>query len=68
MSYFIVGLMIGNVYSGGLASIMTVTRYTKSIDTVQELSDQAMPWGGTQDAWIFSIQQATEVSVFLHFY
>ncbi|XP_052902796.1 probable glutamate receptor [Anopheles moucheti] len=62
-SLLIVGLMIGNAYSGGLASVMTVPRYEKSIDTVQDLADRNLRWGSTHDAWIFSIQLATQPTI-----
>uniref|UniRef100_A0A182P639 Ionotropic glutamate receptor C-terminal domain-containing protein n=1 Tax=Anopheles epiroticus TaxID=199890 RepID=A0A182P639_9DIPT len=62
-SVLFVGLMIGNAYSGGLASVMTVPRYEKSIDTVQELAERNLPWGSTHDAWIFSIQLATQPTI-----
>lgn len=64
-SILFVGLMIGNAYSGGLASVMTVPRFEKSIDTVQDLADRNLRWGSTHDAWIFSIQLATQVSVLI---
>uniref|UniRef100_A0A182JNI1 Ionotropic glutamate receptor C-terminal domain-containing protein n=1 Tax=Anopheles christyi TaxID=43041 RepID=A0A182JNI1_9DIPT len=62
-SILFVGLMIGNAYSGGLASVMTVPRYEKSIDTVQDLADRNLHWGSTHDAWIFSIQLATQPTI-----
>ncbi|CAO1317675.1 unnamed protein product [Diamesa serratosioi] len=34
--------------------------YEQAIDTVQELADSKMEWGSTHDAWIFSIQSATQ--------
>ncbi|XP_053671602.1 uncharacterized protein LOC128721830 [Anopheles nili] len=62
-SLLIVGLMIGNAYSGGLSSVMTVPRFEKPIDTVQDLADRNLPWGSTHDAWIFSIQLATQPTI-----
>nr|XP_040223908.2 probable glutamate receptor [Anopheles coluzzii] len=62
-SILFVGLMIGNAYSGGLASVMTVPRFEKSIDTVQDLADRNLRWGSTHDAWIFSIQLATQPTI-----
>jgi hypothetical protein len=63
LSYFVLGIMIGNVYSSGLATVLTVPRYTKAVDTVQKLSDFEMPWLSTHDAWIFSIQQAEQPTI-----
>ncbi|XP_052869319.1 uncharacterized protein LOC128274994 [Anopheles cruzii] len=62
-SLLMVGLMIGNAYSGGLSSVMTVPRFEKSIDTVQDLADSDLRWGSTHDAWIFSIQLATQPTI-----
>ncbi|XP_058061658.1 uncharacterized protein LOC131211974 [Anopheles bellator] len=62
-SLLMVGLMIGNAYSGGLSSVMTVPRFEKSIDTVQDLADSELRWGSTHDAWIFSIQLATQPTI-----
>ncbi|KFB36231.1 AGAP002904-PA-like protein [Anopheles sinensis] len=62
-TFLLVGLMVGNAYSGGLSSVMTVPRYEKSIDTVQELADRNLRWGSTHDAWIFSIQLATQPTI-----
>uniref|UniRef100_A0A182Q9U2 Ionotropic glutamate receptor C-terminal domain-containing protein n=1 Tax=Anopheles farauti TaxID=69004 RepID=A0A182Q9U2_9DIPT len=62
-SLLTVGLMVGNAYSGGLASVMTVPRFEKPIDTVQDLADRNLHWGSTHDAWIFSIQLATQPTI-----
>ncbi|XP_062556996.1 uncharacterized protein LOC134221839 [Armigeres subalbatus] len=62
-SLLFVGLMIGNVYSGGLSSIMTIPRYERPIDTVQDLADNNFPWASTHDAWIFSILMATQPTI-----
>ncbi|XP_055604897.1 uncharacterized protein LOC129753122 [Uranotaenia lowii] len=59
-SLLFVGLMVGNAYSGGLSSIMTIPRYENPIDTVQDLADSDMHWASTHDAWIFSILMATQ--------
>lgn len=56
----IVGLMIGNSYSSALASVLTIPRFEKAIDTVEELAASGTEWGSTHDAWIFSIQLATQ--------
>lgn len=60
VSVLLIALMIGNAYAGGLASVMTVPQYGNAIDTVQDLADSDLEWAATHDAWIFSIQQATQ--------
>lgn len=35
--------------------------YEPSIDTVRQLAERNLQWGGTHDAWIFSILEAREV-------
>lgn len=40
-------------------------RYEPSIDTVHQLAEKNMEWGATHDAWIFSIQSATKVCVYI---
>ncbi|XP_065072632.1 uncharacterized protein LOC135697012 [Ochlerotatus camptorhynchus] len=62
-SLLFVGLMIGNAYSGGLSSIMTIPRYEPPIDTVLELAQSNIPWASTHDAWIFSILMATQPTI-----
>nr|ARO76470.1 ionotropic receptor 7 [Conogethes punctiferalis] len=54
------GLVIGNAYGGGLASVFTVPKYEKSIDTVQDIVDRKMEWGATHDAWVFSLTSSNE--------
>lgn len=62
-SLLFVGLMVGNTYSGGLSSIMTIPRYEPPINTVQDLADSNLHWASTHDAWIFSILMATQPTV-----
>ncbi|XP_058823625.1 glutamate receptor ionotropic, delta-2-like [Topomyia yanbarensis] len=62
-SLLFVGLMIGNTYSGGLSSVMTIPRYEPPINTVQDLADSNMHWASTHDAWIFSILMATQPTI-----
>ncbi|KXJ76291.1 glutamate receptor U1-like [Aedes albopictus] len=59
-SLLFVGLMVGNIYSGGLSSIMTIPRYERPIDTLEDLANSNLPWASTHDAWIFSILMATQ--------
>ncbi|XP_052565949.1 glutamate receptor ionotropic, delta-2-like [Culex pipiens pallens] len=62
-SVLFVGMMIGNVYSGGLSSVMTIPRYQKPIDTLLDLANSDLHWASTHDAWIFSILMATQPTI-----
>ncbi|XP_059608153.1 uncharacterized protein LOC132255993 [Phlebotomus argentipes] len=56
----VTGWLIGNIYASGLASVMTIPRFVAPIDTPEDLAASGMEWSATHDAWIFSIQSATE--------
>lgn len=47
--------VIGNLYGGGLASVMTVTRYETPISNVPMLINSGMMWGGPSPDFCFSI-------------
>ncbi|XP_047985797.1 uncharacterized protein LOC125226022 [Leguminivora glycinivorella] len=51
----VIGLVIDNAYSGGLASSFTVPKYEASVDTIQDLVDRRMEWGAPVDAWLYSM-------------
>ncbi|XP_065072600.1 glutamate receptor-like [Ochlerotatus camptorhynchus] len=59
-SLLFAGFMVGNSYGGGLAGIMTIPQYEKSIDTTVDLADSGMMWGATALSWIFSILAAPQ--------
>ncbi|XP_065072611.1 uncharacterized protein LOC135696992 [Ochlerotatus camptorhynchus] len=59
-SLLFAGFMIGNCYGGGLASVMTIPEYEKSIDTIVDLADSGMPWGSHVESWIYSILTAPQ--------
>uniref|UniRef100_A0A182Y8Y7 Ionotropic glutamate receptor C-terminal domain-containing protein n=1 Tax=Anopheles stephensi TaxID=30069 RepID=A0A182Y8Y7_ANOST len=54
------GFMVSNLYSGGLASVMTVPQYEKSIDTVKDFAATGMPWYGPTPYCLEEIWNATE--------
>ncbi|XP_030764855.1 glutamate receptor 3-like [Sitophilus oryzae] len=57
---FMTALVLSTTYDSGFATIMTVPRYENPINTVDEFVASGLSWGATQDAWIFSIQDAKE--------
>ncbi|KAJ9578617.1 hypothetical protein L9F63_005107, partial [Diploptera punctata] len=57
MVYF---LLVNSIYSGGLSSVLTVPRFEDPINTVADLAKSNMLWSATTDAWVYSIEEATE--------
>lgn len=41
-----------------------IYRYEAPIDTAHQLAEKNLEWGATHDAWIFSILEAKQVSLF----
>ncbi|PSN35958.1 Ionotropic receptor 41a1 [Blattella germanica] len=48
-------LFISSVYSGGLASILTIPRFESPIDTREELAESGLPWVNVHEAWVWSL-------------
>ncbi|XP_075228173.1 putative glutamate receptor [Lycorma delicatula] len=54
MYFFLISLY----YSTGLASVLTIPRYEKQINTVEDLIESGLEWGATHNIWVFSILRA----------
>ncbi|XP_058064642.1 glutamate receptor ionotropic, delta-1-like [Anopheles bellator] len=59
-SLLLAGFMVSNCYSAGLAGIMTVPQYDRSIDTVAEFAASGMIWYGPTPYCLEEIFNATE--------
>uniref|UniRef100_A0A182PLJ1 Ionotropic glutamate receptor C-terminal domain-containing protein n=1 Tax=Anopheles epiroticus TaxID=199890 RepID=A0A182PLJ1_9DIPT len=59
-SLLLAGFMVSNLYSGGLASVMTVPKYEKSIDTVIDFADSEMKLLGPTSYCLEEIWNASE--------
>uniref|UniRef100_A0A336MLL3 CSON003528 protein n=1 Tax=Culicoides sonorensis TaxID=179676 RepID=A0A336MLL3_CULSO len=49
-------LILGTLYGGGFASVLTVTRYEKPISTVAELVESNYQWKGITIAYLYPIE------------
>lgn len=41
----------GAFITGGLASVMTITRYEEPVDTIEKLVESKFMWGSTALSW-----------------
>lgn len=55
------GLIISNSYSGGLASVLTVPKYEPSVDTIHQFAERNLTWGTPSVAWVFTLYEAKDV-------
>ncbi|XP_001661286.2 uncharacterized protein LOC5574238 [Aedes aegypti] len=49
------GVVISNSYASGLASVLTIPRYGKSLETIHDFTQTPYRWAAPADAWIFAL-------------
>ncbi|PSN47912.1 Ionotropic receptor 41a8 [Blattella germanica] len=47
---------LSSIYTGGLASVLTIPRYGRPIDTLREMADSNILWAAQDEAFVFSIR------------
>uniref|UniRef100_A0A8D8NZR9 (northern house mosquito) hypothetical protein n=1 Tax=Culex pipiens TaxID=7175 RepID=A0A8D8NZR9_CULPI len=52
------GVVLSNSYSGGLASVLTIPRFEKSLDTIHNFALSQYRWAAPSIAWTFTIADA----------
>lgn len=56
-------LVVGNLYAGGLAAVMTRTRYDAPIDSVDRLINSGVDWGFNSLDFAFSIERTEDATL-----
>ncbi|XP_043064147.1 uncharacterized protein LOC108089075 [Drosophila ficusphila] len=57
---FLNDLIITSIYSGGLASILTIPSLEEAADTVQRLRSHRLEWAANSEAWVSAIRGSEE--------
>uniref|UniRef100_A0A6P4DW15 Uncharacterized protein LOC108037698 n=1 Tax=Drosophila rhopaloa TaxID=1041015 RepID=A0A6P4DW15_DRORH len=57
---FLNDLIITSIYSGGLASILTIPSLDEAADTVQRLHSHRLQWAANSEAWVSAIRESDE--------
>lgn len=57
------GVVLSNSYAGGLASVLTIPRYEKSLETIHDFAQSPYRWGDPAIAWILSLVDAETVKI-----
>ncbi|XP_055536590.1 uncharacterized protein LOC129725140 [Wyeomyia smithii] len=57
------GVVISNSYSSGLASVLTVPKYGKSIETIDDFVQTPFRWGAPAIAWVLSLYGADSYDI-----
>ncbi|PSN57697.1 Ionotropic receptor 41a11 [Blattella germanica] len=55
--------VVTTAYSGGLATVLTVPRYEKPIETVSDLARHNVKWTGIYDAYLVSIKDSVNPDI-----
>lgn len=53
-------LILGTLYDGGYASVMTVTRYEKPISTIHDVVESKFQWKGITIAYLYPVELTEE--------
>ncbi|XP_069676591.1 uncharacterized protein [Periplaneta americana] len=53
-------LVITTAYGGGLASVLTLPRFTPPIETASDLAASGLPWAALDDAFVFGIKESPD--------
>ncbi|XP_039442686.1 glutamate receptor ionotropic, delta-2-like [Culex pipiens pallens] len=57
------GVVLSNSYAGGLASVLTIPRYEKSLETIHDFVQSPYRWGAPAIAWILSLVDAESIDL-----
>ncbi|XP_058827155.1 uncharacterized protein LOC131687124 [Topomyia yanbarensis] len=57
------GVILSNSYSSGLACVLTIPRYGKSIETIHDLAQSPYRWGAPDWAWVFSLLEVDSADI-----
>uniref|UniRef100_A0A336LV05 CSON002664 protein n=1 Tax=Culicoides sonorensis TaxID=179676 RepID=A0A336LV05_CULSO len=57
-TFLVFSVKIGNLYAGGLASIMTVAPYEKPVDSIEKLVNTNLKWGITSINFVYPLEES----------
>ncbi|XP_048512156.1 uncharacterized protein LOC105691216 isoform X2 [Athalia rosae] len=60
LALLLVSLLISTSYGSGLSSVLTVPRFEKPINTIEDLEASGIRWSAPHEAWIFSLYGSNE--------
>lgn len=59
-------LIVGSLYIGGLSSVLTVTKYEKSLDTITDVVNSGLLWGAHTYSFVFNFLESEDVRFFVY--